>query len=155
MPTTNVYRFLRQLDGVEQFKIYSASGINTGDMAQWDPNALVATNNLLASGSVFLGVFNDTNPAVGLGTASQPLTNGSAQVLMQGVFNFNTTASETYTHNTPVFQGADQQTVTTVSAGRMIGRAWLPQGTTVTGATGTQVSVLILPNGYPSLPVAL
>ena len=151
----NVYRFLRTLDGVEQFVIYTTSGVSTGDMVQWDPGSRVATNNLLASGSIFLGVANDPNPAAGLGTASQPLNNGSIQVMMQGTFNFKTTTGETYVHNTVVYQGADQQTITTNSASRGIGRVWLPQGTSITGASGVQCPVLILPNGYPVSMVAL
>ncbi len=148
MATTPTYRFLRdaynQLAGEESYACYSASGINTGDMCQWDPGALVATANLLASGSIFLGISDNTNPVVGLGTPGVPLTGGRVTIKSSGIFTLKCTNGETYTQFVPVYQGADQQTVTTgPSSNRMIGRVWLPDGSTVTGTTSNTVPVMI------------
>lgn len=145
MATTNVYRKVKDtFDGKESYNIYATSGINQGDMCQWDPTALVATNNTLGSGSIFLGVAEDANPLAGLGTPTVNLTGNKCRIQSEGVHFFKTTTGETYVHLTPVYQGADQQTVSTVGATVFIGRCWLPDGSTVTGAAGTPVNVLIV-----------
>jgi hypothetical protein len=148
MANSNVMRFIYEVfgqgAGMESYKIYTSSGINQGDMMQWDPNARVATNALLASGSIFLGVSDDCNPMAGLGTASNPLTLGAARIKSSGIFVFKTTSGETYVHRTPVYQGADQQTISTVGSTRMIGRVHLPDGSSVTGAAGTSVNVNVM-----------
>lgn len=145
----NVYRFDRDLGSVTPIEaFYVPSGASQGDMMQWDSSAKIATNNLLSSGSIFLGVCEDASPVAGIGTSTRTLTNNRLRVKMgQCVMRFKTTASETYVHRTVVYQGADAQTVSTVGATRAIGLVWLPDGSTVTGASGTEVTVLILPNG--------
>ena len=141
----DVYRFVKHVfDGTASYRVYSSSGIETGAMMQWDTTARYATPHTTASGNVFLGVSQETNPLAGLGTTSQPLTGGMIRILSQGVHNMLTTADETYVHRTPVFMGATTHTVTTVSAGRLIGRVHLPDGSSITGATGTTVPVSIL-----------
>lgn len=148
--TTPVYRFVKDTGGsgagLEAYAIYASSGINTGDMVQWDIAARVATANLLGSGSIFLGVSETTNPVVSLGTPSVPLTGGKITVKSQGVHFFKTTAAEIYSHLDPIYQGADVQTVSKAGSTRMIGRIWLPDGSQVTGATGTNVNVLVMGN---------
>ena len=59
------------------------------------------------------------------------------------MFQFKSTSGETYSHFDPVYQGADAQTVTLVSALGIIGRVHLPDGSQKTGATGTLVPVRI------------
>ena len=110
---------------------------------QWDAGSRLATKNLLASGSIFLGVTEEANPFAGIGTTDQPLTGGMCRIKANGVHNFKTTSSEVYSHLDPVFQGADAQTVSLVGSTLMIGRVHLPDGTQVTGATGTDVAVSI------------
>jgi len=108
----DVYRFVKDtFDGVESYAIYSASGINTGDMMQWDPVAGKAVNAALASGSIFLGVAEETNPLRSLGTPERPLTGGKIRIKSSGIFRFLTTNGETYSHLDAVFQGSDVQTV--------------------------------------------
>ena len=149
MATTSIYRTIKRLGGVESYNIYSASGINQGDMLQWDTGARLATNNLLASGSIFLGYAEEAVPVASLGTASRPLIT-SCRVAFSCVAFFKTTSGDTYAHLDPVYQGADAQTVTKVGSTRPIGRAWLPDGTTVTGATGTNVTVYVIAAGVPA-----
>jgi hypothetical protein len=140
----DVYRFKTDVyHGTENYKVYTQSGIDTGDMCQWDTGARLATANLLASGSIFLGVAESTQPLAGLGSTTVPLTGDVVRIKSQGVFEMKTTTGETYSHLEPVFQGADAQTVTKVSATRLIGRIHLPDGTQVTGAAGTSVKVRI------------
>jgi hypothetical protein len=140
----NVYRFLKDaFSGVESFAVYTQSGIEAGDQMQWDATARKATNNALASGSIFLGVCEDAQPVASLGTTASPLTGSRVRIKSQGIHFMKTTAGETYSHLDAVYQGADVQTVTKVSAGRLIGRVWLPDGTQVTGAAGTSVDVTV------------
>lgn len=140
----NVYRFVKDVyDGQESYKIYTASGVSEGDFMQWDPDSRLATNNLLASGSIFLGVAQDANPLAGLGTPTNPLTGGMCRIKSNGIHSMNTTSSEVYSHLDPVFEGADAQTVSKVGSTRMVGRVWLPDGTQVTGASGTTVNVSV------------
>ena len=153
----DVYRFVKHaFDGTASYRVYSSSGIETGAMMQWDATARYATPMTTTSGAIFLGVSQETNPLVGLGTTSQPLTGGMIRILSQGVHDMNTTSGETYVHRTPVFMGADTHTVTTISAGRLIGRVHLPDGSSVTGATGTKVAVRILGDmtNLSAVPVA-
>ena len=141
----NYYSTIKSLfDGYESYAIHAASGIDTGDMMQWDTGSRVATPNALASGSIFLGVSEETNPMAGLGTAARPMTGGFCRIAGEGVQNLRCTDGETYVHLTAVYQGSTVQTVTTgPSANRMIGRVWLPNGTSVTGTTSNRVNIRI------------
>lgn len=153
--TTNVYRDLGidQYTGSAAYAVATGSGINTGDMCQWDTGSRIATLMQAASGAIFLGVANSSQPLAGLGTVSVPLTNDRVTIKGQGVFDLKTTTGETYSHLDPVFMGADQQTVSKVGSSRMVGRIWLPDGTQVTGAAGTNVHVMIY--GQMALPSVL
>ena len=66
-----------------------------------------------------------------------------AEVDYGGVYWMKTTASETYVHSTSVSFGADAQTVTTVAGTYAVGVCYLPDGSTVTGASGVKVPVRI------------
>lgn len=144
----NIYRFVRDLGATTPTEsFYCPSGASQGDMMQWDATARQLTNNTMGSGSVFVGVNEDCSPAAGIGTSARPLTNNRQRVKMGGIHKFKTTAGDTYGHRDIVYQGADQQTVSKVGSTRAIGLVWIEDGTTVSGATGTEVPVLILPNG--------
>lgn len=140
------YRFLKDLySGSEVYAIHAASGITVGDMMQWDTGSRVATPNTLASGSIYLGISEDTNPMAGLGTAARPLTGSRCRIKSNGVHEMTGTNGETYSHLDAVYQGATVQTVTSgPSAGRMVGRVWLPDGSQVTGTATAQVPVSIM-----------
>lgn len=140
----DVYRFVKDTyDGVESYAIYASSGVSQGDMMQWDAGSRLATNNLLASGSIFLGVAEERNPVASIGTSTAPLTGSRCRVKSSGVHFFKSTAGETYSHLDAVYQGADAQTVTKIGSTRIVGRVWLPDGTQVTGASTTSVNVLV------------
>ena len=146
----NIYRFLGidpKVSGAATYAISGGITISQGDMCQWDITSKIATNALLASGSIFLGVAESASPLAGLGTSATPLTRNLVRIRHQGLHEFKTTTSESYSHMTPVYQGADAQTVSTVGSTRIIGEAWYPDGTTVTGAAGTLVNVLIYGHG--------
>lgn len=144
---TDFYRFLYDVfPGIESYAIYSSSGVNEGDMMQWDTGSRVATNALLASGSIFLGISYETNPLASLGTTARPLTGSLCRIGSQGIFQMKTTTSEVYSHLDPVYQGADTQTISKVGSTKIIGRVHLPGGSTVTGAAETLCSVRILGN---------
>lgn len=155
--TTSVYRDLGidMFTGTDSYAIATGSGINTGDMMQWDTGSRIATLMVAASGAIFLGVAQTSQPLAGLGTTSVPLTGDKCRIKGQGVHDMKSTTGETYSHLDPVFMGADTQTVSKVGSSRMVGRVWLPDGTQVTGAAGTNVKVMIygqqiLPSVLPS-----
>ncbi len=145
MANSNVYRTINDVfDGRDSYAVYSSSGIPfQGDLCQWDPAALVATQMTTGSGAIFLGVAEECQPLTGLGSNAAPLTGNRVRIVSQGLFFLNTTAGETYQHLTAVGVGADPQTISTAIAGKMVGRVHLPLGNTVTGAAGTTVPVRI------------
>ncbi len=157
MSTTNVYRDLGvdMFTGTESYAVATGSGINTGDLMQWDTGSRIATLMVAVSGAIFLGVAQSSQPLVGLGTSTVTLTGDKVRIKGQGVHSLKSTTGETYSHLDPVFMGADTQTATKVGSSRVIGRVWLPDGTQVTGAAGTNVPVMIygqqiLPGVLPS-----
>ena len=140
----NVYRFLYNVfEGVDSYRIYTSSGISEGDMMQWDATARYATPMTTTSGAIFLGVSEEANPLVGLGTTTNPLTGGRCRIRSQGVHRFATTTGETYSHADPVYMGANAQTVTLLGASNLVGSLHLPDGSQVTGATSATVQVRI------------
>lgn len=145
MAVANTYRNIKDVyDGVENYAYYTASGIVQGDFMQWDLGARVAVPLTAVSGAVFLGVCEDASPMASLGTAARPLLAGGViRIKSQGIFSMKTTSGETYAHLDPIFMGADTQTVTKVSSGRMLGRVHLPNGTTVAGSSTAVVNVRI------------
>ncbi len=132
-------------DGNCNYAVYAASGMDCGDMVQWDTGARKATPMTTASGAIFLGVSQGTQPLRGIGVlgTGTALTGDVVRVKSNGVHNMKSTASEVYSHLDPVYMGADAQTVSKVGSGRMIGRVWKPDGNQITGATGTDVPVSI------------
>jgi hypothetical protein len=144
----DTFRFLKDLyDGYSAHKVYSASGIQTGQMMQWDAVARVAVPMNTTSGAIFLGVSEESQPLVGLGTPTVPLTGNMIRIKAGGTAAMLTTTGETYAHLDPVFvQSSDAlaMTVTKSGASRVVGRVWLPDGSTVTGGTGTTVPVAML-----------
>lgn len=141
----NKMRFSKDLyDGRSAYAVYTASGIEAGEMVQWDTGARKATPMTAASGAIFLGVNLSAHPVVSLGTASQPLDGSSILVKANGLFLMQSTQGEVYSHRDPLFIGGTTQTVTKVGdQKRLIGRAWLPMGTQVTGASGVMVPTLL------------
>lgn len=134
----DLYPVVKDLfDGIENYKCDSNLAINQGALVQWDASNRKAIE-MTAAGGVFLGVCLDSNPFRGL----TELTLTEIRVQGQGVHRFKTTASETYVHKTPVAMGADSQTVTTVVGGKtIIGEVWAPDGSSTTGAAGTNIKV--------------
>ena len=141
----DVYRFLKDIySGAESYKCYTQSGISTGDMCQWDADSRLATNNYLASGSIFLGVSEERQPLASLGTTAVPLTGDRMRIKSQGLHKFISTNGETYSHLDPVAQsGTNRQAVTKLIATRMIGRVHLPDGSQVSGDGSLEVPVII------------
>lgn len=65
------------------------------------------------------------------------------------VASFKTTAAETYVTGTVVYVGADSQTITTVVGSNKVGTVVLPiTQTSITGAAGVSVGILVKSNVY-------
>ena len=122
--------------------------INQGDLVYWD-----GTAHLLKA------IATDGNAATIAGVALQPsavssnIDNGSIpapkslQVGYNVIADMKSTAAETYYSGTPVYIGADAQTVTTVAGTNKVGVIVLKPGQipsgSITGAAGVVVPVLI------------
>ena len=141
----------------QAYAFKSGDTIVNGGFAVWDPTATAVGQTVAhgavrplsagigSSGAYLLGVFNDSNPA------TSNIDNGNPQYPFQkvlvdraGIFPFKTTASETYTHGTAVYAAAagDNLTITTSSSSNtLVGYVNLPDGSSVTGATGVTVPV--------------
>lgn len=124
--------------GYESYACYATSGIAQGDMLQWDSTSRRATNGVLGSGSIFLGIAEEANPV-----ASLKLDIDRIRVKSNGVHDILTTNGETYSHLDPVFQGAAVNQVSLYGATVCIGRVHLPDGTQVTGTGTNRVPVRI------------
>lgn len=119
--------------------------INQGDQVYWDSSGHVVkpvdTNGHAAT---FAGVAAQSSYMNPYGTKIYP--QGSIEVWTKGKYTFKTTVGDTLNHGDPVYLGADAQTVTNQDpgGGNVIGYVWLPLGgTAVTGATGTNIDVVI------------
>lgn len=119
--------------------------INQGDQVYFDTSANVvkpvASN---ANAATFAGVAGDRSWMNPYGTTLYP--QGSIPVWKDGIFTFKTTAAETLEMGDAVYVGADAQTVSDQDpgSGNIIGYVWLRPGqSSITGASGTNVEVLI------------
>lgn len=129
-----------------QVSVAGTADVNQGDMVYLDTSAhlakVVASD---ANAQFFLGVAADTSFRNLYGTKQYP-DSGTIQVYVAGIFFMKTTASETYNEGTKVYAGADAQTVTTVAGTYALGTTKMRPGvTSVTGASGTNVDLLIVP----------
>lgn len=125
--------------------------INGGDMVYWvSGSAAIKAVGSDANAATFAGIAKDTSFLNITGTKKYL---SQLEVLSGGVFSLKTTAAETYNHGTALYAGADAQTVTTVAGTNIIGYVWFRPGqTTVTGAAGVNIDVLIAPK-YPAVGV--
>lgn len=125
----------------------STSLINQGDLVYFDTSAKVvksvASN---ANAATLAGVAGSQSSLNVYGTTLYPQS--AIPVWKDGIYFFKTTASETLQHGESLYIGADAQTVTDVDpgSGNVVGYVWLRPGqASITGATGTNVEVLIHP----------
>jgi len=142
----NIYRFVKDTYfGLESYKVYTQSGVSQGDLMQWDAGSRLATNNVLASGSIFLGVAEGAQPLASLGTATVPLTGDRVRIKSNGIHLYTGTAAETYSHLDTIVQNSAVAGAMTISnaasSNRIIGRVHLPDGTQLTGAVQVPINI--------------
>jgi hypothetical protein len=153
MATTNVMDIASGVIGGQGFKQLHLPCANA--------TASVHVGDLVYLSGIVKPLDTDGNAASGVGLALQPsivnsnLDNGSIPVptdLLVGwdlVANLKTTASEVYAHGMKVYIGADAQTITSVAGSNHVGRIELNPGqTTLTGAAGLRVGVVIVSKLY-------
>ena len=151
MPTSNVNRLSYGAVGGLGAKTlhmpvdYVNFPVHAGDLMYMDQTAHLAKP-----------LDSDAHAATLLGVAAQPsqvsssIDNGSIPgekavvVQSSAVFQLQTTASDVYYPGTPVYAGADAQTITAVVGSNIIGWVILPVGVaSVTGAAGVSVGVYV------------
>ena len=118
--------------------------ISFGDFVRWSNSAGMVKRLTSGQGWKFLGVAGDADPASSNIDTDAMRVNRKVKVNRQGIFRFKTTPGDTYVHRTPCVVGADEQTVkafTNEFPMEVICFAHLPDGSTVTGATGVEVEV--------------
>ena len=125
--------------------------INAGDMVYWvSGSAALKAVGSDANAAFFAGIAKDTSFLNITGTKKYL---PQMEVLSGGIFALKTTNAETYNHGTPLYAGADAQTITTVAGSNIVGYAWLRPGQgAVTGAAGVTIDVLIAPK-FPAVGV--
>lgn len=130
---------------------YPVSGtyaFNAGDMVYYDVSEV--SLRALASGAnaEFVGVAEDSSDLNVYGTS---IVAPMASVIVGGIHSFKTTVSDTLVHGLAVYCGADAQTVVVADpgSGQIVGYVQMRPGqTSITGAAGVTVDVLVIPN-YP------
>ena len=128
----------------------SVSPLKQGVLAYWDATAKKAKAlDSDAHAATLLGI------TLGPSKVSSPIDNGSVPTepnvnIAYGVRSpLNTTVGETYDEGTPVYAGADEQTVTTVAGTNKVGVVRLnPRQGPITGAAGVTVPVLVYSHAF-------
>jgi len=140
---TTEHRYVKPADPAE-YKCLVAGPIDTGDIVKWDTTGLKAERQATGGATTCIGVSMDTIPLPSRIDSSDVVDR--IRVVSEGVFSFKTTATESYKHGLWVEVGADSQTIKLTSTdANKIGKVWLPDGSTVTGAAGVEVQVKIMP----------
>lgn len=127
--------------------------INQGDLVYFDTSAhLLKPLDSDAHAAAFVGVAADSSF---LNLYGQKKYEDGIAVQHKGVARSFQTAGDIYHHGDTLYLGADAQTVTNTVGGNThpIGTVYLPMGNTVTGAAGSLIEWIILPQ-FPGTGVA-
>jgi predicted RecA/RadA family phage recombinase len=131
--------------------VTGSNDFNQGDLLYLDTSShTVKAVGSDGNAATLVGVASDTSWLTVYGTKTYP-TSGAVEVFTAGIFTFNTTAADTYNDGDAVYIGADAQTVTSTAGGNThkLGIVKLRPGQgAVTGAAGTTIDILIVPQ-YP------
>jgi len=126
--------------------------INAGDLVWYDTSVhYIKSLDSDAHGAYVAGVAQDTSYLNVYGTKEYSPLLG---VYVGQIHALNTTGSDTYYTGTPVYYGADAQTITAVAGTNILGYVMLRPGqASVAGGSGVTVDVLVIPL-YPTSAVA-
>lgn len=127
--------------------------INQGDIVWFDTAThLLKPADSNAHMTAFAGVAYDSSF---LNLYGQKKYEAGIAVQQKGVARSFQTAGDTYHHGDTVYLGADAQTITNTDpgSGNALGSIYLPMGNTVTGAAGSLIEWVILPQ-FPGTGVA-
>jgi hypothetical protein len=126
--------------------------INQGDLVWYDTSVhYIKSLDSDAHGAYLAGVAQDTSYVQVYSTKEYAPQLG---VYVGQLHALNTTAADTYYTGTPVYYGADAQTITAVSGTNILGYAIMRPGVAnVAGGSGITVDVLVIPL-YPTSAVA-
>lgn len=129
----------------------SASHINQGDLVYWDATSMTAKAlDSDAHAATLLGA------ALGSSIVNSNIDNTSSSgepdinIGYGGIFDMKTTSGDLYSEGTPVYVGADAQTVTSATGStNKVGVVRLaPRGSAITGAAGVTVPVLVYSHAF-------
>jgi hypothetical protein len=128
-------------------KTDATADINGGDLVYFDTSAYVVKSlDSDAHAQYFVGMAGNGSYINVYGTKKYF---DSIPVYQKAQVRLKTTAAETYYEATAVYAGADAQTITTVAGSYLVGYCKMSVGaTSVTGATGTLIEVMLYPR-YP------
>ena len=139
--------FVRSPEPVAYFVDSTAlAAIPDGAMLKWDTTNLEVALQAAGAAAECIGVAEGPFPItsnLGNGTA----VSNRILVRSEGIFKFNTTASDSLKHGLAIEMGADSLTVKlgTPTAANKVGIVWLPKGETVTGAAGVTITIKLMP----------
>ena len=162
MATSPINNMTRQL-GAKKTLSYpvdtaGSHDFNAGDLVAFDGTELAALTASTTS-ATFAGVAQNSS-YLGIYAKDGAVVKNyspSVEVIIGQVHRFQTSSGDSISHMTPMYCGADAQTVTSQTSGHdIIGYAYLPQGGTLSGSdvgAGKYVEVLVVPT-YPVSAIA-
>jgi hypothetical protein len=146
----NIMRAVKQSDP-EAYAIDPAIQHDEGNFVKWDAGTSLLVAQAAGDARPCQGVLMDANPVASLpfGTASSKnRVLVSSGKFANDIYRMKTTFGDTYAHLDTLEVGADSQTVVKgATANNLVAIAWLPDGTTVTGGPGAEVTIKIKPQG--------
>lgn len=159
-PSSNLVRQVGAKKSLSYPILTDGSGdYNGGSMVYYDSVAGGLKELTDANAANFAGVAQDSAEiAIYVDTTTglaKKEYRGSGEILIGQIHFFKTTLGDTYVHGSPVYVGADAQTITLVNpgSGKIVGYAWLDHGGSVVAASGVTVNVLSVPQ-YPTSAIA-
>jgi len=128
-------------------KTDGTGNINQGDLVYFDTSAkVILALDTDAHAAYLAGVALQQVPLTVYSTAQYP--QGGIEVATHGIFEFSTTAGDTYNDGDAVYIGADAQTITNTAGGstHKVGYVKLAPGqSAVAYAAGLKIPVIIAP----------
>lgn len=119
--------------------------IPINSFVKWNTTTLVLALQAAGAAPECVGVTEGEIPISSNLGNGQNLEN-TVKVRESGVFEFPTTASDTYKHGLAVGVGADAQTIKIDATGaNKVGIVWQPDGQSIAGGAGVTVKIKIMP----------
>lgn len=136
---------VRHRDGSPvSYKIATTLSVESGQLMAWATGTKdVVKFTAAGAAGKFVGVSRESSALVTTLGSNAVLKLAELSVYTTGIHALLGTAGDTYAHGDSVYMGADNTKVTKVDpgAGIVVGKVWLPDGTTKSGAVRVPVKI--------------